>query len=94
MEYHTPGVYIREVDSFLSATRPGLIQVADDFFIRPYRAPILNVVIAILSFLGLRTLWRRRDWLPLLVFGPFLLFAWLYLDFNSSSRLENESPTT
>ncbi len=78
--------YIREVDSFLSATRPGLIQVADDFFIRPYRAPILNVVIAILSVLGLHALWRRRDWLPLLVFGPFLLFAWLYLDFNSSSR--------
>jgi hypothetical protein len=78
--------YIREIDSFLSATRPGLIQVADDFFLRPYRAPVLNVVIALLSLLGLRALWLRRSWLPLFVFGPFLLFAWLYLDFNSASR--------
>jgi hypothetical protein len=80
--------YIRSVDSFLSPTRPGLIQVADDFFLRPYRAPILNVVITLLALAGLR---RRRGqpWpalLPLLLFGPFLLFAWLYLDFHSSSR--------
>jgi hypothetical protein len=87
--------YIREVDSFLGPTRPGLIQVADDFFLRPYRAPLLNVVITLLSLLGLGGIWLRRDrvrmlhsvaWLPLLIFGPFLLFAWLYLDFNSSSR--------
>ena len=84
--------YIREVDSFLGATRPGLIQVADDFFLRPYRAPLLNVVITLLSLLGLGAIWMRVGtlrslaWLPLLVFGPFLLFAWLYLDFNSSSR--------
>jgi hypothetical protein len=77
--------YIREVDSFLGSTRPGLIQVADDFFIRPYRAPVLNVVITLLSMLGLLRL-RRRAWLALLIFGPFLLFAWLYLDFNSASR--------
>jgi 4-amino-4-deoxy-L-arabinose transferase-like glycosyltransferase len=76
--------YIRSVDSFLSATRPGLIQVADDFFFRPYRAPVVNVVVLLLALLGL---WKtRREPLPLLIFGPFLLFAWLYLDFNSSSR--------
>lgn len=77
--------YIREVDSFLGSTRPGLIQVADDFFLRPYRAPVLNVVITLLAMLGLLRL-RRRAWLALLIFGPFLLFAWLYLDFNSASR--------
>lgn len=74
--------YIRTVDSFLSPTRPGLIQVADDFFLRPFRAPILNVVITLLAILGL----RKRSLLPLLIFGPFLLFAWLYLDFHSTSR--------
>lgn len=78
--------YIREIDSFLSPTRPGLIQVADDFFLRPFRAPVLNVAISLLAFLGLIECARRRAWLPLLLFGPFLLFAWLYLDFNSSSR--------
>ncbi len=77
--------YIREVDSFLGSTRPGLIQVADDFFLRPYRAPVLNVVITLLAMLGLLRL-RKRAWLALLIFGPFLLFAWLYLDFNSASR--------
>lgn len=87
--------YIREIDSFLSPIRPGLIQVADDFFLRPYRAPVLNVVITLLSMVGLHAIWLRREslrpwrsiaWLPLIVFGPFLLFAWLYLDFNSASR--------
>jgi hypothetical protein len=29
---------------------------------------------------------RRQAALPLLIFGPFLLFAWLYLDFHSASR--------
>jgi hypothetical protein len=77
--------YIREVDSFLGSTRPGLIQVADDFFLRPYRAPVLNVVVTVLAMLGLLRL-RKRAALTLLIFGPFLLFAWLYLDFNSASR--------
>jgi hypothetical protein len=78
--------YIREIDSFLSPTRPGLIQVADDFFLRPFRAPLLNVAISLLALVGFIECMRRRVWLPLLIFGPFLLFAWLYLDFNSSSR--------
>jgi hypothetical protein len=77
--------YIREVDSFLGPTRPDLVQVADDFFIRPYRAPLLNVVVTLMAGIGLLRL-RRRAWLPLAIFGPFLLFAWLYLDFNSASR--------
>jgi hypothetical protein len=29
---------------------------------------------------------RRRPWIALAMFGPFLLFAWLYLDFHSASR--------
>ena len=76
--------YIRATDSFLSATRPGLIQVADDFFVRPFRAPLINIVLTLLALLGLYK--TRREFLPLLIFGPFLLFAWLYLDFHSSSR--------
>jgi hypothetical protein len=75
--------YIRARDSFLSPIRPWLPQVADDFFIRPYRAPLINVVITVLAAIGLL---RRRSWLALAIFGPFLLFAWLYLDFHSASR--------
>jgi hypothetical protein len=75
--------YIRARDSFLSPIRPWLPQVADDFFLRPYRAPLINVVITVLMAIGLL---RRRLWLALAIFGPFLLFAWLYLDFHSASR--------
>jgi hypothetical protein len=77
--------YIRETDSFLSETRPWLPQVADDFFLRPFRAPLLNIVLLMLMSAGL----VRREkgtFLVASIFGPFLLFAWLYLDFHSSSR--------
>ncbi|HEX8253291.1 MAG TPA: glycosyltransferase family 39 protein [Thermoanaerobaculia bacterium] len=75
--------YIREHDSFLSPLRPWLPQVADDFFIRPYRAPLLNIAITLLATIGLV---RRRSRLVVAIFGPFLLFAWLFLDFHSASR--------
>jgi hypothetical protein len=29
---------------------------------------------------------RRRQWLAMAIFGPFCVFAWLFLDFHSSSR--------
>jgi hypothetical protein len=53
--------------------------------VRPYRAPLLNVVITLLAAIGLLRL-RKRAALTLLIFGPFLIFAWLYLDFHSASR--------
>ncbi len=75
--------YIRRIDSFLSPIRPSLIQVGDDFFVRPYRMPLINVAVTLLVFLGLRS---RRAWIGVAIFGPFLLFAWLYLDIHSVSR--------
>lgn len=77
--------YIRVTDSFLSPIRPPLWKVADDFFFRPYRVPFLNIAIAVLIVLALV---RRRPWslVALATFGPFMLFAWLYLDFHSTSR--------
>ncbi|HYR29777.1 MAG TPA: hypothetical protein VEU30_15010 [Thermoanaerobaculia bacterium] len=79
------GQYIRATDSFLSEIRPSLIQVADDFFLRPFRAPLINVILAVLMLIGLV---RRRPpaLYALAIFGPFLLFAWLFLDFHSASR--------
>jgi 4-amino-4-deoxy-L-arabinose transferase-like glycosyltransferase len=73
--------YIRNTDSFLAPRHPGLLRVADDFFVRPYRAPVINVIVTLLALLGL-----RRTRMALFIFGPFLLFAWLYLDFHSASR--------
>lgn len=79
------GTYIRETDSFLSDVRPSLIQVADDFFLRPFRAPLLNIALVALMLAGVI---RRRPpaLYALAIFGPFLLFAWLMLDFHSASR--------
>lgn len=75
--------WIRNTDSFLAPLHPGLIKVADDFFFRPYRAPAINVIVALLALVAVV---RRRHWLVLAIFGPFLLFAWLFLDFHSVSR--------
>lgn len=74
--------YIRAIDSFLSPIRPPLWKVFDDFFFWPYRAPAINVVIIALALLGL----RRTNRLALAMFAPFAIFAWLELDFHSSSR--------
>ena len=79
----THEAYIRTTDSFLAPRHPGLLRVADDFFFRPYRAMPINVVVTILTALAVL---RRRQWLILAIFGPFCLFAWLFLDFHSSSR--------
>lgn len=77
--------YIRSIDSFLSDIRPPLWKVADDFFFRPFRAPAINLAIALLIACALvrRT---RATLIALATFGPFVVFAWLYLDFHSSSR--------
>ncbi|HEX8407741.1 MAG TPA: hypothetical protein VF883_02675 [Thermoanaerobaculia bacterium] len=75
--------YIRNTDSFLSPKHPGLVQVADDFFFRPYRAPAINTIVTILAAIALI---RRRHLLILAIFGPFCVFAWLFLDFHSASR--------
>lgn len=77
--------YIRATDSFLSPIRPPLWKVADDFLFRPYRVPALNLAFAALIALAVLRL-RAHALAALAIFGPFLLFAWLYLDFHSSSR--------
>jgi hypothetical protein len=77
------GRYIHDVDSFLSPLRPGLVQVADDFFFWPWRAPLINIAVMLLAILGVL---RRRALLVLAIYAPFLLFAWLELDFHSASR--------
>jgi hypothetical protein len=79
------GRYIRATDSFLSDIRPSLLQVADDFFLRPFRAPLVNVMVIGFALIGLVR--RRRPAVSaVMIFGPFLFFAWLFLDFHSASR--------
>lgn len=81
--------YIRETDSILSSRHPSLWRVADDFFYRPFRAPWINGVIALLLTSGVLRLWRKRERrlvTMLAIFGPFCLLAWLMLDWNSAGR--------
>ncbi len=60
-------------------------RVADDFFLRPFRAPAINITLIVLGAIALV---RRRKYvlLAIAIFAPFLIFAWLYLDFHSTSR--------
>lgn len=81
--------YITQVDSFRSPDRPALWRVFDDFFIRPYRAPLINAIVTILVLAGsvLALTARRAGSLAVLAaFAPFCLFAWLILDRFSVSR--------
>lgn len=86
---HAHQQYITATDSFLSAARPIIPRVADDFFFKPYRALLLNVVIAVAAAGGLFAGWRRWKTALLLsaaTFGPFCLLALLTLDHYSAGR--------
>jgi hypothetical protein len=55
---HEHSAYITSVDSFHSPTRPALWRVAGYFLLRPYRAPLINVLVALFAAIGLI---RRAD---------------------------------
>lgn len=81
--------YIRTTDSFTSPTRPALFRVSDDFFVRPFRAGIINNVMVILAALSMLVSIVRVRWpvlLAMATFGPFVILAWLLLDYLSASR--------
>jgi hypothetical protein len=84
------GDYIRSADSFLSPARPSLWRVSDDFFVRPYRQPVLNIVLAVLGLVGLLASIRGRERIAVAVsaaaFLPVAVVSWLLLDFHSVSR--------
>ena len=79
------GRYITATDSFRAPARPPLIRVFDEFFVRPYRQGILNAIVALLVLIGLARM-HKGTLIALATFGPFCLFAWLFLDFHSAGR--------
>ena len=81
--------YITEVDSFRNPHRPPLWRLFDDFFIRPYRMPLINLIVSLLaaiSVVGSIARLRAPILAILAAFGPFCLVAWLVLDHFSVSR--------
>ncbi len=81
--------YIMQTDSFLAPGRPHLWRVFDDFFVRPYHAPIVNGVLTALALVSAvaSMVGRRMHILAALAaFGPLCLITWLVLDRFSASR--------
>ncbi len=81
--------YITETDSFRNPNRPPLHHLLDDFFVRPYHAPLINFGVTAFVLLSLFVSLVRRRWSVLMVvaaFAPFCLAAWLVLDHFSASR--------
>ncbi|HEU4522057.1 MAG TPA: hypothetical protein VFT12_08645, partial [Thermoanaerobaculia bacterium] len=81
--------YLSDVDSFLSATRPSLLQVSDDFFVRPFRFSPVNVALSFFALVALTAGLIKRRFsvlMALALFGPFWVLAWLTLDFHSAGR--------
>lgn len=81
--------YITETDSFRNPNRPPLRHLLDDFFVRPYRAPLINFTVTALALISLVTSMIRRR-IPIVIvvaaFAPLCLAAWLLLDHFSASR--------
>lgn len=82
---HEHSAYITSVDSFHSPTRPALWRVAGYFLLRPYRAPLINGLVALFAAVGLVRA-KRPALLAVAAFAPFCAMAVLYLDHFSASR--------
>jgi drug/metabolite transporter superfamily protein YnfA len=77
--------YLAQFDAWTSPTRPPLTHLIDDFFIRSYRAQLINILTTLLVAVAL-VRHRRPSLIALASFGPFCLAAWLMLDRFSASR--------
>lgn len=81
--------YITSVDSFRAESRPHLLKLVDDFFVRHYRTGSFDYVFALLSVFGVAEIIRRRRpalALVIAAFAPFCVSAWLLLDILSIGR--------
>jgi len=77
--------YIARTDSFLSPARPPLWRVFDDFFVMPYHAPLINIIVCVLALIAIIRS-RAHVIVALLTFGPLCIVSWLMLDRFSASR--------
>jgi len=77
--------YLAQFDAWTSPTRPPLTHLIDDFFVRPYRAQLINILTTLLVVVAI-VRHRRPSLIALASFGPFCLAAWLMLDRFSASR--------
>ena len=86
---HAHQVYITSVDSFRNPNRPALRDLIDDFFIRPFRGPVVNIPLTLFALIAVVAAFVRRRWSALIAIGaftPFAVAAWFVLDHMSASR--------
>ncbi|MEA2238513.1 MAG: hypothetical protein QOC81_3237 [Thermoanaerobaculia bacterium] len=83
------GQYITQTDSFRAPHRAALWTVFEDFFLRPYHAPVINTIVTIFAVVSMAislVKMRAHVLLALAAFVPFCVFAWLMLDHLSAGR--------
>lgn len=81
--------WVRDVDSWRSPRRPGLLPVGKLFFLLPVQHDDLMFPLVALAAAGLvyAVVRRRRESLLLVaLFGPTLIVSWLELDFTCAAR--------
>jgi len=86
---HNHSRFIAATDSFLAPHRASLWKVFLEFFVKPYRAPVINALVTLFAVISIAVSIIRRRWHVLLAvasFAPFCAFAWLMLDRLSTGR--------
>jgi hypothetical protein len=82
--------YVRTVDSWRNPAREPLSEVAEIFFVRPVEQQRrMGWMMAAIALAGIVAAIVQRRWtllLPLAVFVPFMLLAWLSLDVQAAGR--------
>lgn len=81
--------YVRTVDSWHNPHRAPLREVAKEFFLHPVQQKQQMTGLAILAALGVAAAAVRRRWallVPLAIFGPGMVLAWLNLDVAAAGR--------
>lgn len=83
------GEYVRTIDSWRNPHRPPLRDVAKEFFLHPVQQKQQMTGLALLALLGIAAAVVRRQWMllvPLAIFGPPMVLAWLNLDIAAAGR--------
>lgn len=81
--------FIVSTDSFRAPLRPPLWRVFEEFFVKPYQAPLINAIVTLFAVISVAvSVIKRRSHvlLALATFAPFCAFAWLMLDHLSTGR--------
>jgi len=81
--------YVRNVDSWRNPHRAPLRDLAKVFFFWPMRQQQQMASFSALAGIGIAAVLLRRRWpllLPLAVFGPTMILAWLNLDIEAVGR--------